>query len=203
MVVHEARLDVPFEEIEKLLYSAWHEVRFAGFMLLVEEMKAALPRKREPQTMHAERRKEVLDFYLRHARQANNWDLVDMTCTKIVGEWLLYPQTDGTMPDHGILDRLAASDNLWEQRIGMVTTWRLMRAGQTDDTFRLADKLLHHPHDLMRKAVGWMLREAGKVDQDLLLDYLEAHYHEMSRTTLRYAIERLPEPERQYWLKRQ
>ena len=181
MVVHEARLD----------------------MLLVEEMKAALPRKREPQTLHAERRKKILDFYLRHARQANNWDLVDMTCTKIVGEWLLYPQADGTMPDHGILDRLAASDNLWEQRIGMVTTWRLMRAGQTDDTFRLADKLLHHPHDLMRKAVGWMLREAGKVDENLLLDYLEENYRDMSRTTLRYAIERLPEPERQYWLKRQ
>lgn len=203
MVVREARLDVPFEEIEKLLYSEWHEVRFAGFMLLVEEMKAALPRKRDPQTLHAERRKAVVDFYLRHARQANNWDLVDMTCTKIVGEWLLYPQADGTMPDHGILDRLAASDNLWEQRIGMVTTWRLTRAGQTDDTFRLATKLLHHPHDLMHKAVGWMLREAGKVDKDLLLDYLEEHYREMSRTTLRYAIERLPEPERQYWLKRQ
>lgn len=201
-VVKEAHLDVSFSEIEKLLDSPWHEVRFAGFMLLVEEMKAALPRKRRDATEGAGRRREIAEFYLAHARRANNWDLVDMTCPKIIGEWLLYPDDDGRMPDRGILDTLAASDNLWEQRIGIVSTWRLIQAGQTDDALRLAAKLLGHPHDLIHKAVGWMLREVGKKDPDALTDFLESHYRRMPRTALRYAIEKMDFAGRQYWLHR-
>ena len=200
--VKEARLDVSFAEIEKLLDSPWHEIRFAGFQLLVEEMKAALPRKRQAPTTGAHRRCEIAEFFLAHARKANNWDLVDMTCPKIIGEWLLYPDADGQMPDRRILDTLAASDNLWEQRIGIVSTWRLIRAGQLDDTLRLAPQLLNHPHDLIHKAVGWMLREVGKQDMDVLTDFLDAHYKAMHRTTLRYAIEKMNGPQRQYWLQR-
>lgn len=202
MVVKAARLDVPRREIERLLYSEWHEVRFAGFMLLVEEMKAALPRRREWPVARAAEREDIAAFYLRHARQANNWDLVDMTCPKVTGEWLLYPRADGSMPRRDILDRLVESDNLWEQRIGIVTTWRLIRAGQTDDTLRLAARLLDHPHDLIHKATGWMLREVGKQDMDRLTGFLEAHYREMPRTALRYAIEKMPETERLAWLRR-
>lgn len=200
MIVREARGDVPFEEIEKLLGSEWHEARFAGFMLLVEEMKSALPKKKEPLTAHAARRDEIAAFYLRNARRANNWDLVDMTCPKILGEWLLYPSADGQLPDRGILDRLVVSDNLWEQRIGIVTTWRLIKEGQFGDTLRLAAKLLPHPHDLIHKATGWMLREVGKKDMDSLTDFLEEHHSGMSRTTLRYAIEKMTESDRRYWL---
>lgn len=191
-VVKEARGDVPFPEIEKLLYSRWHEVRLCGFLLLAEEMKRALPRRgRDPW----ERRGEIARFCLLHARQANNWDLVDIPCREIVGYWLLHaPQ------ERGILDRLADSDCLWEQRIAIVSTWILIRERQFDDTLRIALKLLPHPHDLMHKAVGWMLREVGKRDKNLLTDFLEAHYADMPRTALRYAIERFPESERRGWL---
>lgn len=199
-VVKEVRLDVPLSEIESLLYSPWHEVRLAGFLLLVEEMKAALPRRKEPTVTKAERRKEIATFYLDHAEQANNWDLVDLTCPKILGEWLLYPSDNGSMPDRAILDTLIADRCLWKQRIGIVTTWRLIKERQFDDTLRLAVKLLPHRHDLIHKAVGWMLREVGKKDIDALTDFLEMHYGDMPRTALRYAIEKMDERTRLYWL---
>ena len=200
IVVKEAKLCVPLEEIEVLLDSEWHEARLCGFLLLVEEMKAALPKARQMPTVKAERREEIAQFYLRHAHKANNWDLVDMSCPKILGPWLLYPKADGSMPDRQVLYRLAASSNLWEQRIAMVTCWMLIRADQYDDTLRLATILLPHPHDLIHKAVGWMLREVGKRDMPTLEDYLDAHASEMHRTTLRYAIEKMPENKRQSYL---
>ena len=201
-VVKAARLDVPRDEIERLLASEWHEVRFVGLMLIVEEMKDALPRRREWPATRGALRDNIAAFYLRHARRANNWDLVDMSCPKVLGEWLLYPGGDGTMPRRDILDRLVERDNLWEQRIGIVTTWRLIRAGQTADTLRLAEKLLDHPHDLIHKATGWMLREVGKQDMDALTDFLEARWHRMPRTALRYAIEKMDRATRLAWLQR-
>lgn len=201
-VVKEARGKVSLEEIEKLLYSEWHEVRLCGFLLVVEEMRAALPRRREPLTTGAARRLELAEFFLKHARRANNWDLVDLSCEYILGWWILYPLPDGTMPEREILDRLAESSDLWEQRIAMVTTLEFIRAGQMDDTLRIARKLLPHKHDLIHKAVGWALREVGKRDIDTLRNFLDEHCRSMSRTTLRYAIERMDATERQYWLKR-
>ena len=203
MVVREVRGRVALSEVERLIASPWHEVRLCGFLLIVEEMRRVLPTARRNTEAMAARRNELARFYLRHARQANNWDLVDMTCPKILGYWLLYPQADGTMPDRGILDRLAESDNLWEQRIAMVTNWMLIRHGQFEDALRIADRLLAHPHDLIHKAVGWMLREVGKEDMAVLEDYLERRYSQMARTTLRYAIEKMGEPQRQAWLRRQ
>ena len=205
MVVKEARLDVSFDEIEKLLYSPWHEVRLAGFLLLVEEMKAVLPRKKDSSASaktKAGGRDEIAAFYLRHASQANNWDLVDMTCPKILGEWLLYPSADGSMPERSVLDTLVSDNCLWKQRIGIVTTWRLIKEGQPDDTLRLAAKLLTHRHDLIHKAVGWMLREVGKKDPEVLTDFLERYYSAMPRTALRYAIEKMDERTRLGWLRR-
>ncbi len=178
---------ISFTEIEKLLYSHWHEVRLCGFLLLVEEMKAA---RRNPQ-----RRRDIADFYLRHARQANNWDLVDLSCPYIIGQHLL--DTDA---DRSVLDRLAASDNMWKQRIAIVSTMMLIRHGQLDDTIRIATALLPHPHDIIHKATGWMLREVGKKDTAVLTFFLEKHHSAMSRTTLRYAIERLAPSVRQYFL---
>lgn len=183
---------VPFDEIEKLLESRWHEARLCGFLLLVEEMKRALPKRTgDP----AGRREEIAEFYLRHARRANNWDLVDMSCPKIIGWWLLYSDTD-----RSILDTLAGSDNLWEQRISIVSTWMLIRHHQFDDALRVSERLLGHSHDLIHKAVGWMLREVGKHDMNLLRDFLATHYPRLHRTTLRYAIEKMDEYERQQWL---
>ena len=200
IVVKEARLRVPLDEIEILLNSEWHEVRLCGFLLLVEEMKAALPKARQPATANAQRRDEIAQFYLRHASKANNWDLVDMSCPKILGLWLLHTQADGHMPDRSVLYRLAASSNLWEQRIAMVTCWMLIRADQFDDTLRLATLLLHHSHDLIHKAVGWMLREVGKRDMATLEDYLSANIHHMHRTTLRYAIEKMSDAKRRHYM---
>ena len=201
-IVKAARRDVPEIEIEKLLHSPWHEARLCGLLLLVEEMKLSIPRKKEAPTTHAEKRLAIAEFFLKHAGRANNWDLVDLSCEYILGTWLLYPLPDGSMPSREILDRLAESENLWEQRIAIVSTFTLIRAGEFDDTLRIATKLLSHPHDLIHKATGWMLREVGKRDTDLLRDFLEANHGKMARTALRYAIEKLPEDERRYWLTR-
>lgn len=208
-VVKEARLDVPFGEIEKLLYSEWHEVRLCGLLLLVEEMKAALPRKRrivaasslEEKIKRARRRKEIANFYLCHADCANNWDLVDLSCGSIVGEWLLHPAEDGTMPSHAILDTLAHDECLWKQRIAIVSTITLIRNRQYDDTLRIAVMLLNHPHDLIHKAVGWMLREVGKRDISVLRSFLAEYHSSMPRTALRYAIEKMDREERMRWMK--
>ena len=199
-VVREARLSVPLDEITRLLHSEWHEARLCGLLLLVEEMKPHRQlRPKGSEALHQHRR-EVVELYLRHARQANNWDLVDLSCPGIVGEWLLTPMPDGSMPRRNLLDSLTASTDLWEQRIAVVSTLALIRKGQYADTLRIATTLLSHPHPLIHKAIGWMLREIGKRDIDTLRRYLAEHYSELPRTSLRYAIERMEEDERRHWL---
>ncbi|MDE6682059.1 MAG: DNA alkylation repair protein [Muribaculaceae bacterium] len=200
-IVKEAKLRVNMPEIERLLYSEWHEVRLCGLLLLVEEMKANLPKKKDSEhtlRRKAERREEIARFYLRHARQANNWDLVDLSCEYVLGVYIRLAGED----NYDILYRISESDNLWEQRIAIVTTLDFIRNGIFLPTLHLSDKLINHPHDLIHKAIGWTLREIGKRDRDTLLNYLEGNYNRLPRTSLRYAIERLPEDERQYWLKR-
>ena len=198
LVVNESKLKVDIDEIEKLIYSRWHEVRLAGFLLLVEEMNSAKPKNKDKNSEEkAKRREELAQFYLQHAKQANNWDLVDLSCPKILGIYIKYAPEKTEM-----LYRLAESDNLWEQRIAIVSNWMLIRNGIFQPTLDISDKLLNHPHDLIHKAVGWMLRELGKKDVNILLDYLDKNSRKMARTTLRYAIEKLPENERQFWLRR-
>lgn len=197
LVVKEAKGKVCLEEIEKLLYSGWHECRLAGFLLLVEEMKSALPKKNDKQEVQkALRREEIAKFYIRHARQANNWDLVDMSCPKILGYYLVY----NPKKIH-ILHEMSVSDNLWVQRISMVANWMLIRNGFFQPALDISDRLLSHSHDLIHKAVGWMLREVGKRDKQLLVYYLTRNHAKMHRTTLRYAIEKFPEAERRAWLR--
>ncbi|MDE6296819.1 MAG: DNA alkylation repair protein [Muribaculaceae bacterium] len=200
-IVKEAKHSVEDKEIEKLLYSEWHEVRLCGLLLLVEEMKGNMPKKKddvETLKIKESRREELALFYLRHARQANNWDLVDLSCEYILGVYIRLCGKE----KYDILYRLTESDNLWEQRIAIVTTLELIRNGIFEPTFYISEKLIDHPHDLIHKAIGWMLREVGKRNKDLLLDFLEKNSTRLPRTALRYAIERLPEDERQYWLKR-
>ena len=142
-------------------------------------------------------RQRCVDFYLAHTAFINNWDLVDLSCYPLLGEWLL------DAPDRTLLYDLARSGKtLWEQRIGMVSTMTFVRHGQLSDTFAIADILLQHPHDLIHKAVGWLLREAGKKDKAALKAYLAPRYRQMPRTMLRYAIEKFPENERQAYLSR-
>ncbi|MDE6578515.1 MAG: DNA alkylation repair protein [Muribaculaceae bacterium] len=197
-VVKEAKGLVSLTEIEKLLYSRWHEVRLAGFLLLVEEMKRNMPKRSDKDDSKKLRRKEVAECYLRHARQANNWDLVDLSAHFVVGPYLRLDEDFNT----DTIMRLAESDNLWEQRISIISTFDFIRNGNFAPTLLIADKLISHPHDLIHKAIGWMLREIGKRDLPTLLEYLQQRYMKLPRTSLRYAIERFPEPERKFWLNR-
>ncbi|MDE7089025.1 MAG: DNA alkylation repair protein, partial [Prevotella sp.] len=128
-----------------------------------------------------------------------NWDLVDLSAPKILGHWLLLPT--GLGDKQAVLDELAASPCLWRQRMSIVCTWKTSQMGDPSWCLRYAEIHLHHPHDLMHKAVGWMLREVGKrISMDLLREFLRQHVHEMSRTTLRYAIEKMSDEERKMWM---
>ncbi|MDE6416340.1 MAG: DNA alkylation repair protein [Duncaniella sp.] len=198
-VVKEARRSVALDDISRLLASKWHEVRLAGLLLLVEEMNVALPRKKDNEAVaeaKTQRREQLATFYITHARQANNWDLVDLSCQFVLGPYIYLSGR------YDILSTLAASDNLWEQRIAVVTTLYFIRQGLWQPTFDICDMLLEHDHDLIHKAMGWMLREVGKRDRGALESYLEARLKKLPRTTLRYAIERFTAQERKDWLKR-
>lgn len=201
-VVKAAWKDLPLSEVPELLLCRWHEVRLCGLLVLVAKFEALAKKRLESNEDAIRGRDEILTMYLQYAEQANNWDLVDLSVHKILGHWLLLPSFLGD-EDYKIklLDTLADSDNLWKQRMSMVCTWKTSQQGDPSWCLRYAEKHLHHPHDLMHKAVGWMLREMGKrVSMDLLRDFLHQHAHEMPRTALRYAIEQMNDDERHYWM---
>ena len=194
--------DFPRNEIPALLMSRWHEVRLCGLLILVSQFERSATKRLLDDDAAIHRRDEILTLYLHYAEQANNWDLVDLSAPKILGRWLLLPSAlgDNTYKLQ-LLDNLSDSDCLWKQRMSIVCTWMTSRQGDPSWCLRYAEKHIHHPHDLMHKAVGWMLREMGKqVSMDLLRDFLRQHVHEMPRTMLRYAIEKMDEEERKYWL---
>ena len=173
------------QDLEECIASEYHEVRLAALLALVEIFRH-----------NKTQQQACIDFYLAHTDRINNWDLVDLSCYPLLGVWLLDK-------DRQLLYDLAQNGKtLWEQRIGIVSTMTFIRNGQLQDTFNIADILLHHPHDLIHKAVGWLLREAGKRDKEALVEYLIPRYQTMPRTMLRYAIEKFPEAERQTYLKR-
>ena len=177
--------DISLDEIRNLMQSEWHEVRLCALLIMVEKSK------KKDETL----RKQLFDLYLSQTRRINNWDLVDLSCRFIVGEFLLDKSRD-------ILYQLAQSPLLWDNRIAIVSTYAFIRKGQLDDTYVLSDLMMKHPHDLMHKAIGWMLREAGKRDPERLYDYVMNHRAEMPRTMLRYAIEKFGPKERSVLMKR-
>ena len=201
-VVKAVAEDIPLSEVPTMLMSRWHEVRLCGLLVMVAKFERLATKRlvNDPNAIHG--RDEILKMYLQYAEQANNWDLVDLSVHKILGHWLLLPSFLGDRAyKMGVLDRLSQSSCLWEQRMSMVCTWKTSQFGDPSWCLRYAEVHLHHPHDLMHKAVGWMLREMGKrVSMDLLRDFLRQHAHEMHRTTLRYAIEKMPDDERKYWM---
>lgn len=178
-------VNISLVEIAALLDSPIHEYRLTGLLILVEQFK----RKNE------NGKRKIFEFYFQHSKKINNWDLVDLSADKIVGEYLLDKDTS-------ILSKLATSDNFWQQRISMVATYAFIKKGRFDETIKIATILLNDKHDLIHKAVGWMLREAGKRDQQVLLDFLDKHSATMPRTMLRYAIEKLDEKTRALYLTR-
>jgi len=196
--------DFPMDEIPEMLMSPWHEVRLCALLILVGKFERLAAKRLLTNSEAVLRRNEVLTMYLRYAEQANNWDLVDLSAPKILGHWLLLPigmQGDENEYKREVLDQLAMSECLWRQRMSMVCTWKTTQQGDPSWCLRYAEIHLHHPHDLMHKAVGWMLREMGKrVSIDLLREFLRQHAHEMPRTMLRYAIEKMDEKERKKWM---
>ena len=184
-VVKECWHQVSLTDLEECIASEYHEVRLAALLTLIE-----IFRHRGPGLT----REECIRFYLSHTDRINNWDLVDLTCYPLLGEWLLDK-------DRRILYDMAVSGKtIWEQRIGIVSTMTFIRHGELNDTFAISDILLHHSHDLIHKAVGWLLREAGKRDKKALEAWLSPRYRTMPRTMLRYAIEKFPEAERRAYL---
>ena len=156
-----------FPELEECIASEYHEVRLAALLSLVEIFKHAKRPARSASGSGHPQQQQCIDFYLAHTDRINNWDLVDLSCYPLLGEWLMDK-------DRGILYDLARHGRtIWEQRIGIVSTMTFVRHGQLADTFAIADILLHHPHDLIHKAVGWLLREAGKKDKSALEAYLQ------------------------------
>ena len=173
------------EEIIQLIRSEWHEERLCGLLILVKWYQ---------KTRTEQEKEEYIDLYLNNLDWVNNWDLVDSSAYYLLGDWLL-------TRDRELLYELAESGRLWRERIAMVSTLALIKKDQYADTFRLAEILIKHPHDLIQKAVGWMLKEVGKRNPDALREFLADHYKNLSRTSLRYAIEKFPEQERLVYLK--
>ena len=168
--------ELKFEEIQELLDTKIHEKRMIALVILVNKFKKS----------NEEERKEIFDFYLKNTNNINNWDLVDVTCHKIVGAYLLDK-------DRTILYNLAKSEMLWEKRISVISTFAFIDNNDFKDALKIAEILLKDSHDLIHKAVGWMLREIGKKNQDVEEGFLKKHYQIMPRTMLRYAIERFEE----------
>lgn len=167
--------ELSLTEIEKLLESPFHEHRLAALIIMSQQSKHKRTSEKQ--------KKALYDLYIQRTDRINNWDLVDTSCRDVVGGYLLDKPRD-------MLYKLAQSDDLWERRIAMVSTWEFIKHNDIKDTFQLAEVLLHDKHDLMQKAVGWMLREAGKKDQDRLIAFLDVHAAVMARTMLRYSIEK-------------
>ena len=178
---------ISLNEIDLLIRSKFHEVRLCGLVILTLQYKAAKERKTK---------KKLFDLYMKAMTDGyiNNWDLVDVTAP-IIGEYLI----DSDNP-YVLLYKLAKSKSLWQRRVSMVFTFAFIRSGDIEPTFEMAEKLLHDKHDLIHKAVGWALREAGKLNGIALRNFLSAHSHEMPRTMLRYSIEKFSERERKKWL---
>lgn len=189
-------VDLSLPAVKELLYSKFHEERLCALLLLVEKFKKT----------DEKERKNIFDFYIKNAKQANNWDLVDLSAPKIVGEYLLDKPKD-------ILYKFAISKNLWEKRIAIVSTYTFIKNKKLNDTFKIAEILMNDKHDLIHKAVGWMLREAGKVSMKDEEKFLQKHLPQsnkqsiltgrvkiMPRTMLRYAIEKFPEDKRKWYL---
>jgi len=175
--------NLPLADAERLLRSEWHEDRLTALLILVLQFRAG---------GEAERRR-IYASYVRNLRHVNNWDLVDSSAEHIVGAWLA---TRSRRP----LRAWAGSPNLWRRRVAVLATFHLVRSGESGETLAVARRLLREPHDLIHKAVGWMLREVGNRDPGALESFLDAHAAVMPRTMLRYAIERLPPGQRRHYM---
>lgn len=172
---------VDFDQIQEMLDNQYHEIRLCALLILVSLYE------NNPKD-------EIISLYLKNVKNINNWDLVDLTAHKIIG--VHYIKTK----DKSIILNLANSGHLWSERIAIVSQWSVLKTGEFELLLELCEKFLNHKHDLMHKAVGWMLREAGKKDEKILLNFLDKHAQIMPRTMLRYSIERLNPEKRKFYM---
>jgi len=178
-------IDISIADMKILIRSKYHEERFLGLIILVNKYSKTKDKK----TIN-----QLYKIYISSFKYINNWDLVDVTCPHVTGKYLIDK-------DRSILYKWAKSDDLWTKRIAIVSTFSFIRQNDLEDTFKIAEILLQDKHDLIHKAVGWMLREAGKRDLEKEEIFLKKYYRDMPRTMLRYAIEKFPESKRQAYLK--
>jgi 3-methyladenine DNA glycosylase AlkD len=177
--------DISLNDIKELINNEIHEIRLTGYIILTYKYEKGDSKEKE----------NIVNFYLNNLKGVNNWDIVDLSCPKILGEYLLiHPEK------RYLLYQLANSNNLWEQRISIVSTYPLIKKRDFTDTLQISSTLLSHKHDLIHKAIGWMLREVGKQDITVLRNYLNENIHILPRTTLRYAIEKMDKEERDKYL---
>ena len=174
-----------FNDVKELLLNDIHEFRLTGFFILVYKFEKADENGRE----------NIVNFYLENIDRANNWDLIDCVADKILGVYLIDKNKD-------ILYQFAKSQSLWERRIAIISTFYFIKQNKFEDTLKIAELLLSDSQDLIHKAVGWMLREVGKRDQQVEEEFLKKHYKDMPRTMLRYAIERFDEGKREFYLRK-
>ena len=173
-IAKEVFKEINLDEIEVLLHDVYHEVRLTAILILVY---------RYQKLKSDSERKVIVDFYLSNLNYVNNWDLVDSSCHQILGHYYLVRKKD-------IFYKLADESHLWSKRVAVISSYYWIKRGEFEDALNLSEKLLYHPHDLIHKAVGWMLRESGNKDFEVELSFLRKHYLTMPRTTLRYAIEK-------------
>ena len=172
--------NLTLEDLQELISSKIHEHRLVSLLILITKYKNS--------------KKEIFDFYLKNTKNINNWDLVDLSAPNIVGNYLI-------QKDKSILYKLAKSNNLWEKRIAILSTFEFIKNNEFEDTLKISEILLSDKHDLIHKAVGWMLREIGKRNQKIEEQFLKKHYKNMPRTMLRYAIEKFEKDKREQYLK--
>jgi 3-methyladenine DNA glycosylase AlkD len=177
-------INLPLSKVEKLLNSKIHEERLVALLILIEKYEKG----------DLKERNKIFRIYLKNTKNINNWDLVDISSHKIIGKHLINK-------NRKLLYKLASSNNLWEKRISIISTFYFIKNKQYKDSLKIAEALLEDNHDLIHKAVGWMLREIGKKDLTTEEKFLKKHYKNMPRTMLRYAIEKFPEKKRQAYLK--
>lgn len=175
----------PFDDISSMLHNEIHEYRLSALLALVHRYK---------KEKNEKAKQEIINFYLNNCEWCNNWDLVDLSAPYLLGTHML------TNPPTALLENLSSDSNLWCQRIAIVSTLMLIRHRRFDETLSLCKKYLSHPHPLIHKATGWMLREIGKKDEHILTDFLNKHSSEMPRTALRYSLERLSSEKHQYYM---
>jgi len=181
--IAKTHLDASLDDIKKLLHDPVHECRLTALLILVQQYSKS----------SGDMQKNITEFYLSNTEKINNWDLVDLTASKILGHYLFNK-------DRTILYKLAESTSLWEQRIAVVSTYHFIKNMDFGDTLSLCEKLINHKHDLIHKATGWMLREIGKRDLSVLTGFLDKNCKSMPRTMLRYAIEKLNEAQRKKYM---